>query len=122
MKKIPVAAILAASLLIFGTYLHAEAHDNGKPMTKKAHKMKCDEMKKMRPLHEIILETHAIMLETIKLVEQSSKNEEAAKDASALSHRLEDLIQKHKTMHENMMKKMCGGKMSDSGKEMEKMD
>lgn len=110
MKKKTVVALLVCSLFVAGAY-PAEAHEAGKPMTKKAQKIKCDEMKKMNPMHEMILETHAILLDTIKLVEKSGKDDETTKDAQALASRLENLIQKHKAMHENMMKEMCNGKM-----------
>jgi hypothetical protein len=111
MRKIAVLALLVGAVFLFSAQ-SAQAHEDGKPHAKKDHamkdKIKCEEKKKHEgmkhdAMHQMMLETHAIMLETIKLVGKTAMDEETAQKAEALGHRLEDLIQKHKEMHAQMM-------------------
>jgi hypothetical protein len=84
-----------------------KATEKGEKKTEK--KSAAMPMPNMHAMHQMMLETHAIMLETIKLVEKTAMDDDTAQKAEGLKRRMEDLIFMHKSMHDEMMKNMKEG-------------
>ncbi|MBI3795264.1 MAG: hypothetical protein HY280_11150 [Nitrospinae bacterium] len=128
MNKNSILAVFTGLMFLFGTvpaFAH-EGHDDApvkkavkKPVKKPEPKAKDSEQH--MAVHKMMLETHAIMLEMIKLIQKSAMDEDTSARAEALRKRMEDLI----NMHKGMAAKMHGAegmmKMDNHGN-MENME